>query len=193
MSFFDYDEYADGVATLALYPHTGEESIASLIYPAFGLCGESAELTEKVHLCKDAEGIVQNRDEIEKEFGDVLWYLTRMAAELGSSLSKVAFEGEKNLVRVEDVFAGLRELTIATGAIAEQMKKSMRDDSDSLQESISSDRRDVIFANLVKVFTSLVAIGDVVGITVGEAAKHNLDKLFSRRDRNMLHGSGDNR
>ena len=58
-----------------------------------GLVGESGEVAEKFKkLVRDKQGILtdDDRTEILKELGDVLWYVNAVAHLLGSSLEEVA-------------------------------------------------------------------------------------------------------
>ncbi|MBM2817873.1 MAG: mazG [Parcubacteria group bacterium] len=66
---------------------------SNFIYPVLGLCGETGEIAEKIKkVIRDEVGIVseQKKEEIKKELGDVLWYISQIATELGLSLSDVA-------------------------------------------------------------------------------------------------------
>jgi NTP pyrophosphatase (non-canonical NTP hydrolase) len=63
------------------------------IYPALGLAGETGEVIEKLKKAvRDKEGHISEADKvaIKKELGDVLWYLTTLATELGISLEDIA-------------------------------------------------------------------------------------------------------
>ena len=73
----------------AIYPNKG----TNLYYPALGLAGESGEVCEKIKkIMRDDEGVItpEKRDELTKELGDVLWYVSALATELGVSLSCIA-------------------------------------------------------------------------------------------------------
>lgn len=65
----------------------------NIVYPTLGLCGESGEVSEKVKKAlRDHDG---NFDEdvkkaIALELGDVFWYLSTLAYELGFSLQEIA-------------------------------------------------------------------------------------------------------
>jgi NTP pyrophosphatase (non-canonical NTP hydrolase) len=89
----DFDEYQEQTRTTAIYPDEGAVS-----YIALGLNGEAGELAEKIkkYIREDDE---QYLDEAESELGDVLWYLARLADELGVSLGDVA---EDNLAKLHD-------------------------------------------------------------------------------------------
>jgi len=68
--------------------HRPEERIARL---ALGVCGEAGERAEKVKKCMRGDhSISEVREDIEKEMGDVLWYLAVMSYELMTSLDRVA-------------------------------------------------------------------------------------------------------
>ena len=75
-----FDEYQIKAKQTAIYDHP-------IIYPTLGLCGESGEVAEKVkkHL-RDGTSL----DELKKELGDVLWYLSAIASDLNLSLNDIA-------------------------------------------------------------------------------------------------------
>ena len=74
---------------------------ASLSYPALGLCGEAGEVAEHVKkTIRDDGGTVSDarRAAMAKELGDVLWYLSQLASELGLELDAIAAENLKKLL-----------------------------------------------------------------------------------------------
>lgn len=94
----DFREYQERSRTTALYPKVGGD----FVYPTLGLVGEAGEVAEKVKkIFRDADGKVtdEKRTEIEKELGDVLWYLSQVATEFNLSLDQIA---EKNLAKLLD-------------------------------------------------------------------------------------------
>jgi len=85
----DFKEYDDAAEVTAVYPDQGNNPI----YPTLGLVGEAGEIAEKVKkMIRDDAGVLteQRRQMLIKELGDVLWYLSALSRELGTSLEVVA-------------------------------------------------------------------------------------------------------
>ena len=82
-SFFEYDEF---VKSMKVYPEKHK-----IVYPTLGMMGEASECSEKVKkwLRGDNNGVL-NKLELAKEIGDVLWYLSSLADDIGYSLSEIA-------------------------------------------------------------------------------------------------------
>ena len=91
-TFFEYEEQ---VLERCFYP-------GALVYPALGLAGEAGECVEKVKKlirddeipadCEDVVGIVslEDRKAIALELGDVLFYITAIASDIGFDLDEIA-------------------------------------------------------------------------------------------------------
>jgi NTP pyrophosphatase (non-canonical NTP hydrolase) len=78
----------------AVYPGAGDQdSIIALAYVTLGLAGEAGELANKVKkILRDQGGEIttENKVDLEAELGDVLWYLARVATQIGTPLAMVA-------------------------------------------------------------------------------------------------------
>ena len=75
------------------------------------------------------------------------------------------------------------------GEIAEKIKKMIRDDGGML----TAERRDLLKKELGDVMWYLAQLCTELGFDMDEVANHNLEKLFSRKDRGKLTGDGDTR
>jgi NTP pyrophosphatase (non-canonical NTP hydrolase) len=75
------------------------------------------------------------------------------------------------------------------GETAEKVKKAIRDDGGTLTE----ERREAIAAELGDVLWYVAQLATEAELDLEEIAAANLGKLASRRERNVLHGSGDTR
>lgn len=91
----DMDRYQDATEQTAIYPDEDGDGIA---YTVLGLNGEAGECAEKVKKAM-RDGDPRYLDGLEDELGDVLWYLARLADELGFSLDDIA---ERNLDKLLD-------------------------------------------------------------------------------------------
>ncbi len=88
-----FSEYQKESRTTARYPNIGN----NFIYPTLGLVGEAGEFAEKIKkLIRDrnvdtpASVNEEDKAEVLKELGDVLWYLAQLATEFGVDLEAVA-------------------------------------------------------------------------------------------------------
>lgn len=90
MNIEDYSKQA--LTTLTNHHQYGEVS-AELMSQVLGLVGESGEIAEKFKkILRDKSGVVSDEDkqELAKELGDILWYVNSVAHLLGVSLDDVA-------------------------------------------------------------------------------------------------------
>ena len=91
-----FEEYQKLSRKTALYPNAG----SNFVYPTLGLAGEAGEVAEKIKkVIRDKNSVVSEETKIEiaKELGDVLWYATQIATELGLSLDSIADSNIKKL------------------------------------------------------------------------------------------------
>jgi NTP pyrophosphatase (non-canonical NTP hydrolase) len=107
-----FQDYSNLILPLAKYPSVGN----NIVYPLLGLAGEAGEAAEKgkkmwrdynVTGQKDIdmdwahgqpEELSALRTGLIKELGDVLWYVTAAAAEIGVSLEEVARTNAEKLL-----------------------------------------------------------------------------------------------
>ena len=75
------------------------------------------------------------------------------------------------------------------GEVSEKIKKVIRDKGgvidDETRESIKKELGDVLW------YVSQLATE--LELSLDDVAEHNIEKLYSRMERNVLHGDGDNR
>ncbi len=85
----NFNEYQRKARRTAIYPNKDN----NFVYPTLGMVGEAGEVAEKVKkIIRDNDGKItkENREEIKKELGDVLWYIASLSSELKLSLEDVA-------------------------------------------------------------------------------------------------------
>lgn len=91
-----FREYQLKMKETAVYPEKG----SNFIYPALGMMGEAGEVAEKIKkIWRDNDKKIspEAKEEIKKEIGDVLWYLSQLSEELGLDFEEVA---EANVAKI---------------------------------------------------------------------------------------------
>lgn len=85
----NFEEYQSEASQTALYPRR----MSNLEYPTLGLAGEAGEVANIVKkIQRDSGGVItdETRGKLKDELGDVLWYISACADELGLTLSEIA-------------------------------------------------------------------------------------------------------
>ena len=170
------DEYQKKARSTAIYS-------SQLVYPTLGLCGEVGEV---INACR-----FRKTNDIPKEIGDLEWYIANVATDSLLKLSEVCEEEAFDF----DAFnawsweEACEELTVECSIVAENVKKTIRDNYGVLTD----DRRKNVRQALKRAMQALSAIANDWGYGLEECAEMNLDKLFSRKERGKLKGDGDNR
>lgn len=89
----DMNDYQAKTAKTAIYPGAGTGTITALAYVGLGL-GEAGEIQGKIKkIMRDEPGMTLSdaiRIALAKEAGDLLWYVTRLAAEISIPLETIA-------------------------------------------------------------------------------------------------------
>ncbi len=75
------------------------------------------------------------------------------------------------------------------GEVAGKIKKAMRDDN----MEITNEKREQLVGELGDVLWYLARLADELNVDLDLVAEYNLDKLFSRAERGVIGGDGDNR
>lgn len=85
--------YQDEARKTAIYPSTRK-----VVYPILGLVGEVGEFCNKYKKgIRDA--VVPDREDVKKELGDILWYLSAICSDYEIALDEVAL---LNLEKLND-------------------------------------------------------------------------------------------
>ena len=85
----NFEEYQSEASATAHYPRRME----NLEYPTLGLAGEAGEVANIVKkIQRDNSGVITDevRGKLKDELGDVLWYISACADELGLTLNEIA-------------------------------------------------------------------------------------------------------
>ena len=94
-----FDEYQKQALTTVL---STNDYFKDTLHWVLGINGEAGEVAEKIKkIIRDKNGEISEQDKVElgKELGDVLWYLAVFANQLGISFDQVASD---NLAKLAD-------------------------------------------------------------------------------------------
>jgi len=88
--FMTFEEYQKRALTTVI---TKQDKFKDTLHWVLGINGEAGEVAEKIKkIIRDKDGVISEEDkkEITKELGDVLWYIAVLAHQLGYKLDDVA-------------------------------------------------------------------------------------------------------
>jgi NTP pyrophosphatase (non-canonical NTP hydrolase) len=94
----NFDDYQAEARQTAHYPRRMD----NLEYPTLGLAGEAGEVANIVKkIQRDHAGVINDdiKDKLKDELGDVLWYISACADELGLTLGEIAAYNVDKLAR----------------------------------------------------------------------------------------------
>lgn len=177
----EFSTYVQMTRETAVYPESYERD-----YVIHGLVDEIGELLETVESAPSGQPVTgaEHTEQICKEMGDCTWYLARLVDHFDFDLSDVRppnysrreFDRGKSLVK---------DNLILAARINGHQKKSVRDDADKEDEIKSAVWR------IYKNFHAAVHHFGLYDLNV--VLETNLNKLFDRKDRDVIKGDGDER
>ncbi len=94
----EFNEYQQLASKTVLYAK--QDDHYKIMYLSMGIAGETGEVVEKIKKIARGETIVitdERREDLKKEIGDVLWYVSQLALHLGVTLDDVATHNIKKL------------------------------------------------------------------------------------------------
>jgi NTP pyrophosphatase (non-canonical NTP hydrolase) len=159
--------YQSEAARLAVYP---EMRRGAIIY--LGIVGESIEVMEVVHGQPAS-------DELERELGDVLWYVAAICDELGLSMATIVQDGiESTRFTTTREFpkTWARAMVVHAGRISECFKKHLRDQDKVLRD----DRMATIVECLEELTARVHLVAKADSSSLEQVVSRNLEKLVER-------------
>ena len=171
MKWFDYVQWT---VETAKYKGVGEPNA----YVRLGLVDEAGEVCGKVKkFLRDNTCEEKLKEDLLAECGDVFWYLARYLQDwriLEDEIKKIPHAPNRSY-KLED----LPDLALIVS-------------TECCDIMASSDIKEMSFYSKY-VYRYLQAILSAVDLTVYECLKYNKEKLMSRKSRDKISGSGDNR
>lgn len=94
----DFNQYQTRTLETAVYPGAGYGGRDAIEYCVLGLAGEAGEVAGKFSkVIRGDKSLQDMMPTLEAELGDVLWYVARLAAELGIPLEVLA---DRNIAKL---------------------------------------------------------------------------------------------
>ena len=153
------------------------------VYTILGLIGELTELKECANSSTDDfELSEKDKVKIVKELGDCFWYLSQLTMELGIPFSQI--ESDKECWKIGNYGPHYN-----CGLICEMVKKSIRDNCGNVTPIV----KDKILKELRIIYSHLLWFCRIYEIDPNVVMEENIKKLFSRKERGVLGGSGNDR
>lgn len=191
------DNYVETARSTAIYPEA-----ARFYYPVLGLAGEFGETIDELFPEAHIKGIKIPVNTIISELGDVLWYVTNTALDLGfqfRDLTDVITGGLRcetfedicfQMLRKRDQRSPFLKMSIHIGQLAEVAKKGLRD---GYGTELSTAKRAICVNALAQLLVGLCELCEKYGFTLDEVAFQNNKKLTDRQKRDKLGGDGNER
>lgn len=194
-----FEEYRIKADVVAQYP--GRMSKDGIAYCLMGVGGESGELLEKVKkIYRDKNSIIDEeaKEWLIKEMGDIFWYCSQIYSE-----TKTCFN---NLYLIPGYVLAINDFQeYVKSSLSKKYNNSVLD----LMERCFLLLKDVgrllgvyvdrdiskidLLLKITNILYHLAVICIIIDTTLENVAKTNIEKLYSRKARGKLQGSGDNR
>lgn len=183
MTNFDMENYIEQTSKTAVYPGADNNDYHGIIYASLGLADEAYELFEATE-----------PEKIKAELGDLLYYFARVIKEfrIDSDALKQEAEDMSEQMKVLSMKEALHQVLSSACKINGHTKKHIRDE-DFWVYSLSKEKKIKVQFELSCLYNGLQNICKMLNVSLVDIAEMNLDKLFSRKKRGVLQGSGDER
>jgi len=175
-SISEYQEWANCTAV-----YRGRGEFLGKCYVTYGLVDEACELYEALG----------DRERAKKELSDVAWYIVETAYEFNFDVEGLLEEAQqlKTQTKTFHMDEAIHQVIVPAGQICGLMKKHIRDDNNGFP----LDRKTKIEFHLAYALCGFLNVCKLLGTSHLEVFNQNLEKLYSRKERDQLHGSGDDR
>jgi NTP pyrophosphatase (non-canonical NTP hydrolase) len=174
----------------------------SLTFPLLGLFGETGSLlSELKKKQRDRASYIGYAGAVVEEFGDVLWYLTAVAARGGLALSSIV----ANLDRGDLGWPQAADTTLSFAALQPAIMRRSAEPTAAFEKTLLqlagevgllvidqqagrlTDNQSALAGRLIAITRTLVQAADEAGVTLEAAAVKNLAKIFDRWPRERVY------
>ena len=191
----NFEEYRLKADVVAQYP--GRMSKDGLVYCLMGVGGESGELLEKVKkIYRDKNSIIDEeaKEWLIKEMGDIFWYCSQIYSETGENFSNLYLV--PNYISEINHFQEYVSHSIIDkrNNINNLMKRCfllIKDVGRLLEKYVDETMSKYdLWIKVTNILFHLSAICLIIETTLENVANTNIEKLYTRKERGKLQGSG---
>lgn len=183
----DFERYVELTNETAVYPKDYERD-----YVIHGLVNELGEAKRSIEMIANQEETTVPRKysrlhvgQICKEMGDALWYLARLCDHFDFDIQLEESGFAQKTIDHEIGERKVEQALLSATKINGCRKKAVRDGADN-EKKIKRCAK-----NILNSFQEAAHHLGTYNLEV--VMRENIKKLFDRKERNVLHGSGDNR
>lgn len=181
-------------AARALATDQGSDS-GSLAFPLLGLFGETGSLLSEVKKKqRDRASYLGYAGAVVEELGDVLWYLTAVAARGGLSLGDIA----ANVSRGRSVWQRAADAELSFASLQPEIMARSAEPTAAFEKTLLQlagevgllvtdheadrlrDNQSVLAGRLIAILRTLIQAANEAGVTLEAAAVKNINKIFDR-------------
>lgn len=174
----------------------------SLSFPLLGLFGETGSLLSEVKKKqRDRASYVGYAGAVVEELGDVLWYLTSLAARAGLTLSDIA----ANLGREHSDWQRAADTTLSFASLQPEIMPRAAEPTAAFEKTLLhlagevgrlvadheagrlTEDQSALAGRLIAILRTLVLAANEAGVTLEAAAIKNLNKIFDRWPRERVY------
>ena len=177
----DIEHYQKFVNKTAFFPKSSQGR--NLSYLVMGIVEEVGEIFEFIVKKETLNEYIL--EQIIKESGDLLWYITAICNEINFSLERLMqYAKVKKNKHISN-----SSLLIYLGNLSGAVKKMIRDDN----EKITDKKSDLIINNLCYILMFVLQLCDENNVKFKVVLEINAKKIKDRQKRGTLKGSGNDR
>jgi len=177
----DIEHYQKFVNKTAFFPKSSQGR--NLSYLVMGIVEEVGEIFEFIVKKETLNKYIL--EQIIKESGDLLWYITAICNEINFSLERLMqYAKVKKNKHISN-----NSLLIYLGNLSGAVKKMIRDDN----EKITDKKSDLIINNLCYILIFVLQLCDENNVKFKVVLEINAKKIKDRQKRGTLKGSGNDR
>jgi hypothetical protein len=154
---------------LGITGKTASSESANLVYPLLGLISEIGELIDTINMMEF--------NNLKSELGDIFWYCAEIYTQYGKEFeikTPISFH------QIDETI--LLDMFQSASVLCGKVKKGLRESAPITDK--------IFYSEMTSIVGNLAGICECLDYSCEEIMRKNLEKLFSRKERGCITGSG---